>query len=260
MKIGITERGDAGINFAWIDKLIQGKVNGAVLITKECNDTFISNALANKDKVIVHATCTGYGGTVIEPGVPSAEWQMGQVKRLLDAGFPAAQLVLRIDPVIPTPKGLITAEKPLALAAQYGIPLMRARMSVLDAYPFVKKRFANAGIPLPYGELSWASPEQFQMVDAWVAQMQAKYNVRFESCAERYMTVPEKVGCISQRDIDILGLNYTLPAGSGYQRPACLCPACKTEMLDNRHPCKHNCLYCYWLTEKEEEKYRKELA
>ena len=43
MKIGITERGDAGLNFDWRDKL--PSVDGAVLITKCLNDDFIEAVL-----------------------------------------------------------------------------------------------------------------------------------------------------------------------------------------------------------------------
>ena len=29
-------------------------------------------------------------------------------------------------------------------------------------------------------------------------------------------------------------------------RNGCLCLACKKEMLTQKHPCAHKCLYCYW--------------
>jgi hypothetical protein len=55
--IGITERGDAGIDYEWLEKI--HSVKAAILITKEVNDTFIDNVI-NKNNVIVHATVTGW--------------------------------------------------------------------------------------------------------------------------------------------------------------------------------------------------------
>lgn len=46
MRIGITERGDAGLDFAWVDKIKNNKVDAAVLITKNLNDKFINTALS----------------------------------------------------------------------------------------------------------------------------------------------------------------------------------------------------------------------
>lgn len=45
MKIGITERGDAGLNLDWFEKLVQKSFygfnfKGAVLITKNANNRF----------------------------------------------------------------------------------------------------------------------------------------------------------------------------------------------------------------------------
>ena len=44
MRIGITERGDAGIDFMWEKKL--SAVDGAILITKSLNKTFLQKVLA----------------------------------------------------------------------------------------------------------------------------------------------------------------------------------------------------------------------
>ena len=67
-KIGITEAGDAGVDLSWVDKM--GSVDGAVLITKCISPNFVDAAMKFKDKIIVHATITGYGGTILEPLVP----------------------------------------------------------------------------------------------------------------------------------------------------------------------------------------------
>lgn len=57
-KIGITEAGDAGLDLSWANKL--DTVDGAIVITKCITPDFYEVALANKDKLIIHATITGY--------------------------------------------------------------------------------------------------------------------------------------------------------------------------------------------------------
>ena len=67
-KIGATDGGDAGLDLSWKEKL--SSVDGAVLITKRVTPKLIE-AVRNLPNVIVHATCTGYGSTVLEPNVPA---------------------------------------------------------------------------------------------------------------------------------------------------------------------------------------------
>ena len=69
-KIGVTEAGDAGLDLSWVSKLFD--VN--VIITKHLtpkNTALIKALLNNKDKIILHCTCTGYGGTLMEKNVPT---------------------------------------------------------------------------------------------------------------------------------------------------------------------------------------------
>ena len=63
MKIGITEAGDAGLDFSWVDKLFD--IN--IIITKHLtarNEQLIKALLENSHKINLHCTCTGYGGTL----------------------------------------------------------------------------------------------------------------------------------------------------------------------------------------------------
>ena len=45
MKIGITERGDAGLDFTWYNAVKTNKVDGAVLITKNITSEFTDKVL-----------------------------------------------------------------------------------------------------------------------------------------------------------------------------------------------------------------------
>ena len=79
-KIGATDGGDAGLDLSWQDKM--NTVDGAVLITKRVTPAFI-DAVKDLPNVIVHVTCTGYGGTVVEPNVPKPKEQMEAALQLL---------------------------------------------------------------------------------------------------------------------------------------------------------------------------------
>lgn len=133
IKIGVTDRGDAGWDLGWADKL--GIVDGAIIITKHlspgCLDKLLS-AYDNGYKLILHCGCTGWGGTKIEPGAPSYQEQFQRLVSLIDQGFPIENCVLRIDPIFPTPNGLRRVEAVLAGAD---------RLGMLDISGFSRERF-----------------------------------------------------------------------------------------------------------------------
>ena len=84
-KIGITEAGDAGLDRSWASKL--DTVDGAIAITKNAALDFRAIAATNRDKLIVHITCTGYGGTIVEPYVPPMQEQLSNALDLVRRGL-----------------------------------------------------------------------------------------------------------------------------------------------------------------------------
>lgn len=236
MKIGITEAGDAGLDFSWVDKLFD--IN--IIITKHLttrNEQLIKALLENSHKIILHCTCTGYGGTKMEQNVPTPLEVHDGIKTLIQKGFPVSNIVLRTDPIIPTTKGIQRVEKVWDLFSDIGIK--RCRYSVIDMYPHTKER-----IIAEYGEAPFdtfkAPQKMMEAVKYAVENYREPY--LFESCAEN---LPEQIGCISKRDFDILGIPFDNPEG-GFQRKGCLCVAGKTELLNNKKRCPSGCLYCYW--------------
>lgn len=254
--IGATDGGDAGLDLSWMDKI--DMVDGAIPITKCVSFDFIEAVIANKNKLIVHATCTGYGGSVLEPNVPSPHEQFRTVTSLVkDGGFPQDKVVIRVDPIIPTTKGIKTAENVIKSFMHVGFS--RFRVSIIDMYPHVRERFKQAGLPLVYGEFGFSpSKEQVYAVDEmlksvseyWIelaGREQFRNDLRIESCAEPGLTNTIQCGCISDYDLRLLGLSEDSAANNiGYQRPACLCYSGKIELLRGRSRCKHGCLYCFW--------------
>ncbi len=231
--IGITERGDASLDLSWVSKL--KPVN--IIISKGFNPIFNEALLANKDKIIYHCTCTGFGGSIIEPNVPTPQAMYDNLHNLIKAGFPPSQIVLRIDPIVPTKKGLQTFESIIQLFSP--LPIKRIRFSFLDMYSHVKLRFKSNNIRLPYTTFSAPTSDIHSAL-----QIIAKYEkyFEFESCAEN---TKYQRGCISDKDLLILNKNIYLYSYS-HQRRDCLCPSNKHELLCNAKQCDHGCLYCYW--------------
>lgn len=249
-KIGVTEAGDAGLDLSWAKQM--DSIDGAVLITKCISPRFLTEVLKHKDKIIVHATFTGYGNTVIEPCVPPPYDEFDAILQLVKAGFPKERVVIRVDPIIPTLKGARTALSVIETFIDQGFS--RYRISVVDMYPHVRDRFKQAGIPLPYGDCFSPNKEQLQRVDeivriakAYWAGQNEDASFRIESCAEPGLIEPIQCGCISAYDLTLLGLcDDEHPDNIGYQRKNCMCYSGKTELLQHRQQCQHGCLYCYW--------------
>lgn len=247
IKIGITERGDAGIDLSWFDHLY--KVDGVVLITKNITDKFMQCVLTMQSKhfpTLIHATITGHGRTVVEPHVPDSSYTIQRIKELIDKGFPQEHIVIRIDPILPTTKGLETVKR-LLQTLESEIPnfrSMRIRISVIDDYRHVKQRFKNANLPTVYPDGQfYATDAQFQAV----IQTLLPYKDQIECCAEPKLGIFKQQGCISLTDIQCMNLPITNDMFKNPQnRYGCTCLSCKTELLNNRYQCPHQCKYCYW--------------
>jgi hypothetical protein len=254
MKIGITERGDPSLDMSWVDKM--NSVDGAIIITKNLTRNLSIHLLYYKRQVILHHTITGMGGSWVEPNIPKKEEQYKALRNLLQVGFPANQVVVRIDPVMPTIRGaqnlriVISDIKSDPVLSQ----ITRFRMSVLDGYYHVMKRMANGPVNLAgkYNGSLHANKETFEFIDKVIAECSNDFGVRIEACGELELNNAIKVGCISTYDVDVLGIPRKFPYDKELkpayrQRSECYCPACKTELLSgNREPCGYKCLYCYW--------------
>ena len=244
MKIGITERGDGGLSFTKVKKAIDTKiVDGAIVITK-CPSKLINEIeyLKNNQNILIHATITGLGGSIFEPNVNTADYELEAYKTLytkLDG-----RVVLRIDPIIFDCRYFKMAVDVIKHT------LGRVRISFLDTYPHVKERFNIAGI-IPNDFLHYdlaKRQEVLEILQGIVNQKNNGFINKIEICGEPGM---ECTGCVSEKDISILGLNHLLGGLKGKNiRPACCCIADKVELLNCKHPCKHNCIYCYWRQDK----------
>jgi hypothetical protein len=238
MQIGITERGDAGLDTSWLPWVTSGKP--AILITKapekvyrELNELKIYEKPMN---VIVHCTITGLGGSVYEPNVEPWEKTISwyyTLQHLLGRD----RVVLRVDPIILYGSKNYENESAVKTAREiYSRRDGRVRISFFDNYPHVMRKFKKAGVGVP--------PYYMHAPLSYRQEIKDKLFSEVEVCGEPGMAC---AGCVSSLDLRVFApeiANYTLPFSK--QRPACTCLAMKYELLSNKHPCGHNCLYCYW--------------
>lgn len=247
MKIGITERGDAGINLSWVSKV--NAVDGMVLITKNLTEMFclqVLNLYSKGYKIIVHCTCTGYGSSELEPNVPDYKTQLKHLAYLIDMGFPADHCVLRIDPIFPSERGLNRVRDVLHYFMSLNTGVTRIRISLVDEYKHVKERYRQRGWNPLYGDNFYPSYEQKKLV----ADVLNQYAFTYELCAEddflKMLNNGQIIGCISAKDLHIMGIPTEAMAINPQNRKGCHCLACKTELLTDRKPCPHGCVYCFW--------------
>lgn len=248
MKIGITERGDAGLDLSWEDKI--NDMDLSILITKNITPSFAKAVLTRKtmNRIIIHCDCTGWGGSWLEPNVPTYPSQLIKLRGLIDDGFPKEQCVLRIDPIIPNNEGIYKLCLVLDKARELNLlPNMRVRVSILDEYKHVKKRIREIGRTNPFYENTRKYPTRQETTH--VKQMlESYYDITFETCAEPYLSGKniEHIGCVSAKDLAIFGLHPDTENLNPQNRTGCLCLAGKHELLSNKKRCPHGCLYCYW--------------
>ena len=252
---GITENGDASMNYEWVDGI--AKMDGSILITKKLTPKFQNLVIDNMHKpIILHVSCTGYGGSVLEPNLdPYPDTIMG-IRSLLNRGFPADRIVLRVDPIIPTNKGIKLFRDVVSMAQEVIPEITRIRISVMDMYPHVRKRFTEHNLPCPYGNNFKASPAMFKALNDVIAELKNQFpTLIFETCAEGDLPAANAVGCVSANDYKVLGLPEPDNTRKG-QRKGCLCLGDKKDLLTfkyNKTGFDHcwGCLYCYWKTERD---------
>lgn len=257
--IGATETYDPCFVPDWDNRLLE--VN--IIISKELTDEMITKLVSNKDKIIFHHTVTGHGGTEIEPGVKSPEFEFNQFKKLINAGFPLSQYVLRVDPIIPyTPELMVRSIKVFEMYHTWAIENnsnLLVRISLIDCYSHVRKEFERIGIKVPWDTFH-CPLEIFKHVNELLCRYRDR--IEFDACCESKFIFKESVvhpiPCASE--IDVIHLKYgdkpsmfNFPEVSREydlpkkpQRPTCHCLAKKQILGVKPGRCPHKCIYCYW--------------
>ena len=285
VSVGITERGDAALSNEWKPWVEKGlpailiTKNPVKLINENPLLFSKSNRQGN---VILHATITGMGGyAVFEENVPHWKQTLSKLQKILDnPDFDRSRIVIRQDPIfVPFLIAMGSGHMDMAMevpkfAKKNGL---RYRMSFLDLYPHVKTRMLNACQKLDdqedkmraelanggalmvnhehphavelYNKIIKLQPEMHLPLNTRLAFLKLLKNKtgltddEIEICGEPEMKC---TGCLSKRDFDTFGIELDKDPDTGFQRPACACLGLKKELLSNKHPCGHKCVYCFW--------------
>lgn len=266
MKIGITEHGDAACSLIWANKCKKRMVDGAVIITKKLTEEVRNNIIELHRQgfpLVLHATITGWGGSYLEPGVWEYKQSVGALKSLIDDGFPASHVVIRIDPMFPNASGIQRVRDVLTYVQEQGLFQagngIRLRMSVYDEYPHIRERLARLGMKPMYGGFFYAPRHMMGGLAEGLHEIRAGLNARPDTCVPVFAACAEdrlaqdfpsdfvQEGCISETDLTLMGLECPDSSFENAQhRKSCHCFSIKTELLTERRPCPHNCIYCYW--------------
>ena len=156
----------------YITKHITSEV--AKLFTEEDSSLYYG-----KIPSIIHATCTGWGGDVLEYNVPNLEQTREDLFSLISRGYPKERIVLRVDPIIPTQRGI---DKFLyAVEIAYDLGITRVRSSMMQMYQHVSDRM----------EAESNHPEIIEILNAY----RNMYYNETDSSSKKYSFFPTKEYC-----------------------------------------------------------------
>lgn len=208
---------------------------------------------------ILHVTCTGWGGSDLEPNVPMSYKIEQQLAELVSLGYPRERIVMRIDPIIPVSSGLHAFEETVKMADRHGIT--RVRSSLMQMYRHVIERMSfderceqwlKTLNGIYHGKFF---PDKQTLTDNGfydeMLSITGQYpHISFECCASPLLIRAgfESTGCMSNKDLLINGLNPDeLNVPKGHQRDACMC-LLKKQLIPGgykRGRCPNKCAYCY---------------
>lgn len=270
-KIATTETYDPTLCIdEWVGR--DGEFDFLLYITKVLNPKIIRIltdeqspwAWMNKPSVL-HLTVTGWGCDEIEPNVPIPLVEFNMLKKLFAAGYPKERVVLRIDPIIPTEKGINAFFFMVNIGIVKGIS--RYRSSVMQLYKHSAERLKNTEewdeINAVYKGGFFPDINELRRLNFFerikktisdarkdAAGLYDTPELHFESCATKLLSDCgfENIGCMSERDLLVNGLNPDeLNISHGNQRANCMC-LLKHQLIPGgykRGRCPHQCAYCY---------------
>lgn len=228
-------------------------------ITKRMNAA-VTKIFTNPDSLwnhavkpsIIHVTCTGWGGSELEPSVQTTAQTVKEVEKLIDFGYPIDRIVWRCDPIIPTKTGLEKFKESVAAASE--LKIKRVRSSILQMYKHSLERMTDFEVCREITDMYSGGffPKNFSQneINAISEVVRQYRDISFESCASLKLSQCgfSTNGCMSEKDLIINGIDpETSGLLKGNQRQNCSC-LLKHQLIPggfSRGRCPHGCLYCY---------------
>lgn len=244
-KIGITEQGDPSLAVGkWTMEL--QNVHLGIIVTKNLTDEMIDALLANRGRVILHHVITGYGGSVLEPNVYDVDTSFKLLGKLLNSGFPTGQVVLRVDPIIPSTKGIETFRSVIrktSKSSKLVAKVKRCRIGMIRATDDCLNRMFALHPPMKE-RLSCLCRDRMAPEDIYAYRLNLvikklnerwRGHIQFET-TDSVLTMSDHVDLVSKRDIAAMGWVNAPDDTVEIQ-----------EILGmGAQPCAIGCKYCYY--------------
>lgn len=219
------------------------RVHTIVLITKFPAAILaepLREALSAYEQCTAQVTVTGWGGSALEPGVPSPDAALAALPGLLEFLGDPRRLSIRIDPLLRLADGrhnLGYAREIMERAA--GLGVTNFVTSIVTPYAKIAPRLAAAGLALAL----WTTAERRRIVGE-LKEAADRLGVSLAGCC-----LPELPGaaCVDGRKLREthprnLPCRLDHPPG---QRAECGCTHAVDLGWYASHPCFSGCLYCY---------------
>ena len=87
--------------------ILAGRLTDITVIeTKNLTDEFIAFCISNKDRIYLHITINGMGGTMFEKNIMTVKTMFLQIRKLIDLGFSQNRILVIVKPILPKQNGL----------------------------------------------------------------------------------------------------------------------------------------------------------
>lgn len=228
---------------------------------REALEDFLSK---KKGRLLLQLTVTGFGQSVIEPGIPTTGESLEALSKLIEAGLllPAA-VKFRFDPFgeIEMAPGHILSNMQLPLFTEIAEKMARldiraATASQMDAvnYPKIHGRLQDLGL-----KLLPTTSERARSFTAGLASVCERLGIIYSTCVNPTDGLNQGQGCLDGAYLNrVLGLDGPSEAfrfddtphnAAGRQRPGCFCSYSHDIGYSpgTRHcfPTGSGCLYCF---------------
>ena len=223
-----------------------------ILITKDLRNVVFQNLILKySDKIILHCNCTGWGSTPAEPKIPHPATMYNNIVHLINSGFPKERIILRIDPIIPSEIGLNAFE--LVLSTFRNLGIKRCKISLLRMYKHITERpmflEISTAVGCPYysdiEDKIFYSPNNYQTQQVLDICKKYETDYTFEYCnLGHYKDTEYSIGCVSNKDLELFGINDVIINPSRIENSKCKCPTNIIELSQFKKQCNNKCLYC----------------
>ena len=121
--------------------ILAGRLTDITIIeTKNLTDEFINFCISNKDRIYLHITINGMGGSMFEKNIMTVKTMFLQMRKLIGLGFSQNRILVIVKPILPNQNGLNALQLLLKVFTEFQpLRLRRVRFEILKYYKVTKE-------------------------------------------------------------------------------------------------------------------------